>query len=149
MLKSALKLGGVMLLAAALVGAPGQVFAQTTNKAVAQKKAPVVKKDAAVKKDAGSKKDAATKPKSPHPFHGKLAAVDQVAKTITCGKSVYQITSQTKIIKDGQPATLAEGVVGEPVSGYVVPAEGGKMAAKSVRFGPKPEAKVSDKKKGQ
>jgi len=72
-----------------------------------------------------------------HPFRGKLAAVDKVAKTITVGKSVYHITSETKIKKGDKPAILEDGVIGEPVSGYAKPMEGGKMLASSVNFGPK------------
>ena len=84
-----------------------------------------------------------------HPFHGKLAAVDKVAKTITIGKSVYHVTSETKIKKGDKPAILEDGVVGEPVSGFAKPMEGGKMFASSVNFGPKAEnanAKKSPKK---
>jgi hypothetical protein len=85
--------------------------------------------------------------KSAHPFHGKLAAVDQAAKTITIGKSVYQITSETKITKSGKPAVLADGVIGEEASGYAKPLDGGKMYAASLNFGPKPEGKTAAKKK--
>ena len=66
------------------------------------------------KKSAAVKKDSAVKKKTAHPFHGNLAAVDKTAKTIKVGESIYQITSETKIIKDGKPATLDDGVVGEP-----------------------------------
>ena len=141
MLKSILKLGVATLLAAAVAGAPAQLLAQNTNKPAAQKKTAAAKKDTAAKKEAGAK------PKSPHPFHGNLAEVDQVAKTIKLGKSVYQITSETKITKNGKPATLGDGVVGEPVSGYAIPAEDGKMAAKTVSFGPKSEEKAGEKPK--
>jgi hypothetical protein len=146
MMKSILRVGAVGLLAAAMAGMPARVLAQSTNRAAAEKKATVPKKEAAEKK------------KSPHPFHGKLAGVDKTAKTILVGKSVYQITSGTKITKGGKPATLEEGVVGEIVTGYVKPTEDGKMAATTVRFGPKPEdkgaeskpeAKGSEKKKGK
>ena len=65
------------------------------------------------------------------------------------GESVYQITSETKISKDGKPATLEDGVVGEPVTGYVKPSEGGKMAATTVRFGAKADDKGGSKKKEQ
>jgi hypothetical protein len=132
---SLLKLGALGLLAAALAGSPAQLLAQTTNNPTA------------TKKDAVAKKDAATKSKAAHPFHGKLAAVDKIAKTIKVGESVYQITSATKITKDGKPATLEDGVVGEPVSGYVKPAEDGKMPATTVRFGAKADDKGGSKKK--
>ena len=134
---SLLKLGAFGLLAAALAGSPAQLLAQTTNNPTATKKATV------------TKKDAATKSKAAHPFHGKLAAVDKIAKTIKVGESVYQITSETKITKDGKPATLEDGIVGEPVTGYVKPAEGGKMAATTVRFGAKADEKGGSKKKEQ
>lgn len=71
------------------------------------------------------------------PFHGKLAALDKQAKTITVGKRTFQITSETKITRGGKPATLDEGVVGEPASGYVKPGADGKLIATKVNFGPK------------
>ena len=124
------------MLAAAIAGAPAQLFAQSTNKPAADKKSAV-------------HKDSAAKQKSAHPFRGKLAELDKVAKTITVGQSVYQITSATKITKDGKPATLEDGVVGEQVTGYAKPAEDGKMAAASVKFGGKSEDQGVEKKKGK
>ena len=75
------------------------------------------------------------------PFHGKLAAIDKMAKTISVGKRTFQVTSETKIKKAGKPATLSDGVVGEPVSGYVKPATDGKLVATSVNFGSKASEK--------
>lgn len=80
---------------------------------------------------------AAEKPSKGGPFHGKLAAMDKVAKTITVGKRTFQITSTTKIKKSGKPATLEDGVVGETVSGYVKPSTDGKLTATTINFGPK------------
>ena len=134
MLKSILRVGAVSVLAAVIAGMPVQLLAQTTNK------------PAAAKKEAPVKKDSAAKKKSAHPFHGNLAAVDKAAKTIKLGESVYQVTSETKITKDGKPATLNDGVVGEPVSGYAKPTSDGKMAATTVRFGAKVEDKGAEKK---
>lgn len=125
-MKAILKIGALSLLAAAIVGMPAQLLAQSTNKLAADKKAAVAKKEPAAKK------------KSAHPFRGKLAAVDKAAKTIKVGESIYQITSETKITKDAKPSTLENGVVGEPVSGYVKPTDDGKMAATTVTFGAKP-----------
>jgi len=119
MIKSILRIGALSLLAAAIAGLPTQLLAQSTNTP------PAAKTTTAPKKKAG------------HPFHGKLAAVDKIAKTIKVGESTYQITSQTKITKDGKPATLEDGVVGDPVSGYVKPAADGTLAATTVRFGAK------------
>ncbi len=91
---------------------------------------------------------AAKKPKRRGvPFTGKLELVDKVAKTITVkGKEkgrVIHITSQTRIVKAGKPATLEEGVVGEEVSGYGRLVGEEKLEAISVRFGPRPEGEGS------
>ena len=131
MMKSILRIGAMGLLAAAIAGMPVQLLAQTTN--------------APAKKSSAAKKES-KKSKAAHPFHGKLAAVDKVAKTIKVGESVYQITSETKISKDGKPATLEDGVVGEPVSGYVKPTEDGKTPATTVNFGEKGGSKKKEKK---
>ena len=129
MMKSILRIGALSLLVAAMAAAPNQLLAQSTNKPAADKSAPVAKK------------------KGAHPFHGKLAAVDKVVKTIKVGESIYQINSETKITKDGKPATLEDGVVGDPVSGFAKPSGDGKMAATTVHFGAKVDNKSSDKKK--
>ncbi len=134
-LRSILKIGAASLLAMAIAGMPVQLLAQSTNNPAATKTSTAVKQNSATKK------------KSAHPFHGNLAAVDKTAKTIKLGESVYQITSETKITKGGKPATLDDGVVGEPVSGYAKPTGDGKMAATSVRFGPKAQEQGTEKKK--
>ena len=135
MIKSILRIGTVSLLAAAIAGMPMQLLAQSTNKPATSKKSTSAKKDTTAKK------------KAAHPFHGNLAAIDKVAKTIKLGESVYQVTSETKITKGGKPATLDDGVVGEPVSGYAKPTDDGKMAATMIRFGPKVAEKDADSKK--
>ena len=73
------------------------------------------------------------------PFHAKLVAVDKTARTITVGKRTFLITSETKINRSGKPATLEDGVIGEPVSGFVKPNEQGKLVATKINFGPKTE----------
>jgi hypothetical protein len=135
---SILKLGLMTLLAAAVAGLPAQLAAQTTNKTTTTTTKTTTTKTAAEKTDAAAKKA--------HPFRGKLAAVDKVAKTITLGKSTYQVTSETKIKKADKPATLEDGVVGEDVSGYAKPGDGGKMIAASVTFGAKTSTKTTTKK---
>ena len=77
------------------------------------------------------------------PFRGKLTAVDTNAMTLAVGDRTFQITSDTKITKDGQPAVLEDGVVGEPVTGSYKKAEDGKLDAATVHF----VAKASPKKK--
>ena len=88
--------------------------------------------------DAGTNAPASTPAKHKHgtPFHGKLDMVDTNAMTLTVGSRTFQITSETKITKNGQPAILADGVVGQPVSGYYKQDEDGKLTASTVHFGP-------------
>ncbi|MGB7748544.1 MAG: hypothetical protein WBN75_14795 [Verrucomicrobiia bacterium] len=105
------------LLAAALVAMPVLSRADGTN-------AP-----------AASDQSTPAKPKKASlPFHGNLNAVDTNAKTLSVGTLMLQITSVTKITLDGQPATLSDGVVGEPVSGTYIKLDNGKLNALSVRF---------------
>ncbi len=132
MKKSFLRTGLAGLVVLALTASPALLLAQTnTNKAPAEKKTTT--------KDTSEKKAVAG------PFHGKLAALDKTAKTITVGKRTFQVTSETKIHKAGKPATFEEGVVGEEVSGYIKPTDDGKLIATTVNFGPKTETKTSDK----
>ena len=70
------------------------------------------------------------------PFHGKLAAVDATAMTVTVGKQTYNITSETKLSKDDKPATLADFVVGDMVGG-AYKKDGDKMNATSLKAGGK------------
>jgi len=71
------------------------------------------------------------------PFHGKLIAVDAGAQTLTVGKLTLQVTADTKFTKNGQPATLSDGVVGEPVGGAYKKNADGKLDAVTVHFGAK------------
>ena len=80
------------------------------------------------------------------PFHGKLKAVDNTAKAISVGEMTISITSDTKIVKAGKPATLADGVVGEDVGGAYKKSQDGKLTAISIRFGAKPEKTEGEKK---
>jgi hypothetical protein len=109
--------------------------AQSTNQTKSGEKKPAEKKEATAKKPAA------------HPFHGKLIAIDKTAKTISIGKSVYYVTSETRVQKAGKPATLEDGVAGEQVGGYAKPGVDGKMIAATVNFGPKADAKPAEKKK--
>src|SRR5580765_4118033 len=88
---------------------------------------------------AADAKAAPDKKPSAGPFHAKLTAVDKAAKTITVGKRTFHINPETKFNKAGKPATLNDGVIGEPVSGYVKPNDEGKLVATKVNFGPKTE----------
>jgi hypothetical protein len=75
------------------------------------------------------------------PFHGKLAAVDAKAMTLSVGTLVIHVSADTKVTRNGQPATLADGVVGEPVGGAYQKADDGQLNATVVHFGGKPEDK--------
>src|ERR1700761_4277318 len=79
------------------------------------------------------------------PFHGKLAAVDTSAQTITLsGKSarVFHLTAETKITDGtGAPSTLAAATVGEDVGGSYTKDTAGTMTLFSVRFGAKTGSK--------
>lgn len=89
----------------------------------------------------------APKPKHAHhglPFHGTVDGVDTNAMTLTVGSRTFQITSKTKISNNGQPAILADGVVGEKVSGAYRTNTDGTLTASSVYFGTHPKKKKNN-----
>jgi len=69
------------------------------------------------------------------PFHGKLAAVDATAMTLTVGSLTINVTSTTKITKDGKKATLADLAVGDTVGGSYKKDEAGKLNAVTIHDG--------------
>jgi hypothetical protein len=92
------------LLATAFVAATACVQAQESSAAPAGTNAPAVshpKKERTV-------------------WSGTLSAVDKTAMTVTIKKKevekTFQVTSETKIHKAGEPATLEDGVIGEDAS---------------------------------
>ncbi|MGA2180414.1 MAG: DUF5666 domain-containing protein [Verrucomicrobiota bacterium] len=70
-------------------------------------------------------------------FRGTVSAIDAKAMTLTVETRTFAVTSDTKIIKDGKSATLADGVVGEQVSGTYKKTDDGKLNATSIHFGAK------------
>lgn len=71
-------------------------------------------------------------------FHGKVAAVDPTAAmTFTVGTMTIACTSETKIMKDGQPAGFADITAGATVSGAYKKDADGKLTATTVRIGEK------------
>jgi len=76
------------------------------------------------------------------PFHGTLTAKTDASFTLK--ERTFEITSTTKITKDGKPATLADAQIGESVGGQFRK-DGGKLIALSVRFGEKPAEKAKAK----
>ena len=73
--------------------------------------------------------------------HGKVAAVDTNAMTLTVGNLVLPVTSDTKISRDGKPAKLSDGVVGERVKIAYKKSENGRLTANTILFGAKGEIK--------
>lgn len=74
-------------------------------------------------------------------FRGTVSAIDTNAMTLTVETRTFAVTSETKITKDGQPATLGDGVVGEPVAGAYKKADDGTLDATTVHFGVKGKKK--------
>lgn len=69
------------------------------------------------------------------PYHGKVASVDAQAMTFTVGTTTINVTSRTKITKDGEPGVFADITVGETVRGAYKKDDDGKYNASSVRIG--------------
>ncbi len=86
-----------------------------------------------------------------YPYQGKVKSTDKTAMTITLeGKEkerVIGVTSETRITKEGKPATFGDIATGENVRGQVKKTPEGKESAVSVFLGPVPEKKGGDKKK--
>lgn len=101
--------------------------------------------------DAASGSTAAPKAtKTPHgePFHGTVDALDTNEMTLTVGSRTFQITSETRIMKDDKPAVLSDGAVGQPVTGYYKAGQdGANLDASSVYFGTHARAKATVHKK--
>jgi hypothetical protein len=78
------------------------------------------------------------------PFRGKIAAVDQKAKTFTiAGKEksrVFKITNRTMLTKAGAAATMKDVVVNEEVRGSYWKVTDGSLEAKTVKLGPMTDA---------
>ncbi|MGA2683766.1 MAG: hypothetical protein ABSF51_01810 [Verrucomicrobiota bacterium] len=83
------------------------------------------------------------------PFRGKLNAVDANAKTLTVGNRTFQVTADTKIFSNGEPAALSDGVVGEPVRGANKKTEAGLLEAVTVHFGAKTGQKPNPENPGE
>jgi hypothetical protein len=77
------------------------------------------------------------------PFHGKAAAVDTAAMTLTVGTLVINVTSETKITKNGKPATLDDIKVDDVVSGSYKKDDDGKLNASMIRDGIKKKKKAA------
>lgn len=127
MIKSVRKFSLLGLLALAVSGTPIMLHAQETS-------------------TASTNKPAAKASAHSRPLRGKVKAMDSTAMTITVGNTTFQITSQTRITKDGKPATFGDGVVGDNLAAQLKKDADGKWNAVSVNFGAKakPAAKASN-----
>jgi hypothetical protein len=85
------------------------------------------------------------------PFKGKVASVDKTARTVTLeGKEksrTFQVTSETRLTKDGKPAVFDDISVGETIGGAYRETAAGKMDAVTVNIGAKPGSSKPAKKK--
>ena len=131
-MKSLSKSLAICAFAVAIATSPN-LLAQTTNKAPAEKKSSTEKKESTAKNQ------------NSIPFKGNIVTLDKNARTLTVGKRTFQVTSETKIFKSDKPATFADGVVGDYVTGSYKKSEDGKLIAHSVYFGGKTH--TADKKK--
>ena len=104
---------------------------------------PAISHAADKNKDAPAAADSAKK--QILPFHGKISAVDTTAATITIGKMTINITSETKITKDGKPATVADLAVGDMAGGAYKKDDASKKNATVIHVGEK-AAKEGKKK---
>jgi hypothetical protein len=119
--------------------------------ASASPKATAAPKTKATPSPAGNTTTDATKARA-IPFHGKISAVDQRAKTFTiAGKEhsrVFKVTDKTVMTKAGAPATMKDAVVNEEVRGSYWKVTDGTLEAKTVKLGPKTDAeKAADEKR--
>jgi hypothetical protein len=68
---------------------------------------------------------------------GKVSEVDTNAMTLTVGKHMFAITSETKINKNGAPAVLSDIAVGDKVGVAYKKTADGKFNAATVNDGKK------------
>jgi hypothetical protein len=83
------------------------------------------------------------------PFNGNVAAVDKDAKTVTVGKQVLHVSSETKLTKGNQSVTVADIAVGDAIAGSYTKGDDGKLTAKMMRVGPKPDSAQVEKKSAE
>jgi hypothetical protein len=122
------------LVAAALIAAPAVVSAQDEKPA---------------KKPQAGEAGAHSKNPRGLPLHGKVAAVDTAAGAITIGQMTINVTSETKIMKEGKPATISDITVGENITGQYKKDDSGKLSASVIHIGGKADKGESKKKKAE
>lgn len=124
----------------AVLGLAAAVLAATCGQAMSQEAKGKDQPRKAAKAEAGAKKQGLT------PFRGKISVVDSVAKTVKVGDRTFYVTSETRITKAGKPATFDDAKVGEEIAGSYRKADDGKLLARTIRIGPRPEPTGGEKK---
>lgn len=124
-------------------GAPAPAGQGTLAPAPAAPAGPILGEPAPVK-PLQAVPPAKPKPKKPAKptYRGKLSALDKIALTLTVTVKekarTFQITSDTRFMKGGKPATMGDGVLNEEVTVVAKPAVKGRLqAAESVLYGGK------------
>jgi hypothetical protein len=125
------KISLLTLLAAAIIAVPVATSAQDNNAGAKSETAPAKAK----------KKDSLV-------FRGAVKTVDATAMTFTVGERTFNVTSETKITKNGQPAVLSDVTAGETVAGAYKKGADGKLNATTVKIGAKGEGKGKKKDTG-
>jgi hypothetical protein len=66
--------------------------------------------------------------------------------TIKVGERTFKVTSTTRIMKSGQPATFDDAKVGEDVTGSYTKSDDGTLELRSLYIGPRPERRARPEK---
>ena len=74
------------------------------------------------------------------PLRGKIDSIDKQAKTFKINERIFQITSETKIEKEGKPATFEDATVGQNVTGSYRESTDKKLNVVLLRIGGRPGA---------
>jgi len=156
MKKQIAKLSTLTLCAAVVFALPASLRAQATTNApdatmqapppVAAEQAPPPPAAAPTPPVAPAPAPPAKKRSTTPQFHGTLTAVDTNAMTLTVEKRTFNMTSETIVTKDGKPAVLADGAVGDAVRGEYKKGAGGKLDAVTIQFGGNTDDKKKKKK---
>lgn len=109
------------LIAFTALGAASLAFAQGANQEPPKQQTPEVKPD---------------KPSRPLPIRrAKIEAVDKEKMTVTLGTRTYQVTSDTRIYRDGKPTSFDDVRVGDSATGSYRKLDDGTLQLVSLRIG--------------
>lgn len=101
-----------------------------------------------VRADDTNSATADAKPAQANRFMGTISAVDTNAMTFTVGEQTFNVTSESQLSRNGQPATIADLVVGDPARGGYTTDANGKLDATKARFGKKMGGKKKKSSEG-